>query len=247
MEEKKLFTRREAIATGLTSISALLLPRCSRELPPTYGNILRMGDALTYTTQRTLLPGQSMAKEYQYGDITSFSASGTTNPAENLRRNPSEEYGRLLKNAFIDWRLSIEGHVARPGTYSISDIQKFPLRTQITRPTCEEGWTAIAQWTGVQLSYILESAGILPSARFVNFYVYDGWKDSIDMLDAFHPQTILTYGMNGRNLPVPHRAPLRLRMEKQIGYKSMKYLQRIVVTDKFTEMLSPGWAWYTGI
>lgn len=99
----------------------------------------------------------------------------------------------------------------------------------------------------MQLSYVLESAGILPSARFVNFYAYDGWKDSIDILDAFHPQTILAYGMNGRNLPVPHGAPLRLRMEKQIGYKSMKYLQRIVVTDKFTEMLSPGWAWYTGI
>lgn len=145
MKERKLFTRREVIATGLTSVGALFLPGCSRELPPTYGNILRMGDVFTYAAQRTLLPGQSMAKEYQFGDITSFPATGTTNPAENKRRKPSEEYGRLLKGGFIDWHLSIEGRVARPGTYSLAHIQKLPSRTQITRHTCEEGWAAIAQ------------------------------------------------------------------------------------------------------
>jgi DMSO/TMAO reductase YedYZ molybdopterin-dependent catalytic subunit len=129
----------------------------------------------------------------------------------------------------------------------LADLQKFPSRTHITRHTCEEGWTAIAQWTGVPLSTVLQSVGILPSARFVNFYAYDGYADSIDLLDAFHPQTMLAYGMNGRDLPVPHGAPVRLRVETQIGYKSMKYLQRIVITDEFVDMGDIGWAWYTGI
>jgi len=131
--------------------------------------------------------------------------------------------------------------------YSLTALQQFPSRTQITRHTCEEGWTAIAEWTGVQLSQILGKVGIKPSARFVNFYAYDGYVDSIDMLDALHPQTILAYGMNGQDLPLQHGAPVRLRVETQIGYKSVKYLQRIVVTDEFVDTGDTGWAWYTGI
>ncbi len=123
---------------------------------------------------------------------------------------------------------------------------------QITRHTCEEGWTAIGQWTGVPLSAVLDAAGILPTARFVMFYWYDHWADSIDLLDALHPQTILAYGMNGRDLPVPHGAPVRLRVERQMGYKSMKYLQRIAVVEEFDDggeagNIQNGWAWYTGI
>ncbi|MCB0492966.1 MAG: molybdopterin-dependent oxidoreductase [Cyclobacteriaceae bacterium] len=247
MKRKKLVTRRTAIITGLSTLGAFLLPGCSHSSPPTYGNILRMGDWLTYNAQRTLLPEQSMAKEYNYRDISSFPATGTINPADNLFGDSSEEYAQLQRGAFADWRLTIEGRVARPGTYSMSQIQSFPSRTQITRHTCEEGWTAIGQWTGVPLASILEHAGIYPSARFVNFYSYDGWEDSIDMLDAFHPQTILAYGMNGRDLSIPHGAPLRLRVEKQIGYKSMKYLQRIVVTDEFIDIGDSGWSWYVGI
>ena len=248
MKVKPIFTRRQAIVTGLSSLGGLLLPGCSKPLPPTYGKILRMGDMLTYTSHRALLPGQSLAKEYGYRDITSFPAVGTTNPGnpEKSRRH-NEEYAILHKSLFKDWRLSIEGAVARPGAFSIDEIHKLPSRTQTTRHTCEEGWTAIGQWTGVPLGHLLERVGILPHARYVNFYAYDGWKDSIDLMDAFHPQTLLAYGMNGRDLPVAHGAPLRLRVEKQIGYKSMKYLKRIVVTDEFTESLSPGWAWYTGI
>jgi DMSO/TMAO reductase YedYZ molybdopterin-dependent catalytic subunit len=247
MKNNSLFTRRQAIITGLTSLSGLLLPRCSKPLPPTYGNILRMGDVLTYVAHRTLLPGQALAKEYQSKDISSFPAIGTTNPADPSKSYFSEAYGRLQRRAFTDWSLSVEGRVARPGSYSLADLQKFPSRTQITRLTCEEGWSAIAQWTGVPLSLVLNNAGILPSARFVNFYTYDGWMDSIDMLDAFHPQTILAYGMNGRDLPVPHGAPVRLRVETQIGYKSLKFLQRIVVTDEFVNTVDSEWAWYVGI
>jgi DMSO/TMAO reductase YedYZ molybdopterin-dependent catalytic subunit len=201
----------------------------SKPLPPTYGNILRMGDNLTYIAHRTLLPGQSLAKEYSYRDISSFPATGTTNPADSSKPSFNETYARFQSNSFSDWTLPIEGSVARPGSYSLADLQKFPSRTQITRHTCEEGWTAIGEWTGVPLSTILQSAGILPNARFVNFYAYDGFMDSVDLLDAFHPQTILAYGMNGRDLPVPHGAPVRLRVETQIGYKSLKYLQRMLL------------------
>ena len=240
-------TRRKAIITGLASLSGLLLPGCAKKLPPTYGNILRMGDALTYVAHRTLLPGQSLAKEYKMGDISSFPATGTTNPADPAWPYYSDAYRQLDRSSFSDYRLSIEGRVAKPGLYSLADLQKFPSRTQITRHICEEGWSAIAEWTGVPLGVVLNSVGILPSARFINFYAYDKYMESIDMLDAFHPQTILAYGMNGRNLPIPHGAPVRLRVETQIGYKSVKYLQRIVVTDEFVDVGDTGWSWYVGI
>jgi len=247
MKKKKIITRRKAIITGLTSVGGLLLAGCAKPLPPNYGNILRMGDNLTYVAHRALLPGQSLAREYNYSDISSFPAVGTINPADTAKETYSEEYDRLQRGGFASWSLPIEGSVSRPGSYSLADLQKFPSHTHITRHTCEEGWTAIAQWTGVPLSTILQSVGILPSARFINFYAYDGYIDSIDLVDAFHPQTILAYGMNGRDLSVPHGAPVRLRVENHIGYKSMKYLKRIVVTDEFVDNGDIGWAWYTGI
>ncbi|MBL0740761.1 molybdopterin-dependent oxidoreductase [Chryseolinea lacunae] len=247
MKNRTLITRRKALVAGLTSLGALMLPGCSKPVPPTYGNILRMGDAFTYAAQRTLLPGQSLVKEYRYGDISSFPATGTTNPADTSSPQFNEDYSRHLKNAFADWGLSVEGLVSHPGKYSLAALQKFPARKQITRHTCEEGWTAIAEWTGVPLSTVLQGAGISQNARFVSFYSYDGWVDCIDMLDAFHPQTILAYGMNGRDLPVPHGAPVRLRVETQIGYKSMKYIERIMVTDTFVDVGDTGWAWYVGI
>ncbi|CAN5629764.1 molybdopterin-binding protein [soil metagenome] len=249
MKKQLLITRRKAIIAGLTSLGGLMLPGCTKKSPPTYGNILRMGDAITYAALRALLmPGQSLAKEYTQVDISSFPATGTTNPAGDPNNQYySKEYAQIHKSNFNEWHLQIEGKVARPGAYSLSDLQKLPSQKQITRHTCEEGWTAIAEWTGVPLSLLLNAAGILPSARFINTYAYDGYIDSIDMLDAFHPQTILAYGMNGRNLPIQHGAPVRLRVETQIGYKSVKYIQRIVVTDEFVDTGDSGWAWYVGI
>lgn len=248
MKRKVKMTRRQALAAGLSSLgAALMLPGCSKPLPPTYGNILRMGDQLTYVAHRALLPGQSLAKEYSFGDISSMPATGTTNPADTRQSGYNEEYQRLHKGNFEAWRLTVNGSVSMPGSFSLLDLQKLPSRTQITRHTCEEGWTAITEWTGVPLSTLLQAVGIKPTARYINFYAYDGYADSIDLYDAFHPQTILAYGMNGKLLPTPHGAPLRLRVEKQIGYKSMKYLNRIEVTDDFVDQGDIGWAWYTGI
>lgn len=249
MKKRNLVKRRTVIAAGITSLAGFLLyRRIKTSKAPTYGNILRMGDAFTYEAQRSLLPARSLVKEYTHDEISSFPATGTTDPGDPSAQSFSKEYAALQKNGFSGWRLSIEGLVAKPGMYSLSDLQKFPSRTQITRHTCEEGWTAIAEWTGVQLSRVLEHAGINSRARYINFYAYDQNWDSIDMLDAFHPQTILAYNMNGNVLPTEHGYPLRVRVETQIGYKSVKYLQRIVVTDKFIDPpYGSEWAWYNGI
>jgi DMSO/TMAO reductase YedYZ molybdopterin-dependent catalytic subunit len=252
MKNRKLVTRRTAIAAGLASVGGLVLPRLPEDLPPTYGHLLRMGDTLTYAAHRTLLPRQSLVREYSLEDITSFPAVGTTNPGARVETELGEAYLRLTGENFAEWRLPIEGCVSAPRTFSLAELKALPSRTQITRHTCEEGWTAIGQWTGVPLYHVLDAAGVLPTARFVLFEAFDGWVDSIDMLDALHPQTLLAYGMNGNELPIPHGAPVRLRVEGQLGYKSMKYVRRIVVTDEFQDggergNIQNGWAWYTGI
>jgi DMSO/TMAO reductase YedYZ molybdopterin-dependent catalytic subunit len=233
---KRFVTRRQAIAGGLASIGGVALTGCSKDLPPTYGSVLRMADNVTYAAHRAVLPQHALVKEYGEGDITAFPAIGTTNQHVDIG----------------SWKLSVEGLVARPRTFSLAELRQLPSRTQITRHTCEEGWSAIAKWTGVPLGVVLEAAGILPSARYVQMNSLDDFANSIDMLDALHPQTILAYAMNGADLSVPHGAPLRLRVERQLGYKGLKYLHRIVVTNEFDDGgtkgdLANGWSWYTGI
>ena len=247
---------RRVFLGSLASAGGLALTGCSGDGPPTYGNILRMGDLLTYRAQRLVLPGRALVRQYEHSDITSFPAIGTTDPGDS--RQPAfsvfngEDYAALRARGFEDWRLNISGSVARPGDYSLADLKRFAPRTQITRHTCEEGWSAIGEWTGVPLGAVLQAVGILPSARYVQFHAYDEGADGIDLLDAFHPQTILAYGMNGRDLPVAHGAPLRVRVETQLGYKSIKYLRNLVVTDHFADhgrqgLIQNGWSWYAGI
>ena len=246
---------RRALIGGLASLGGLGLAGCSGD-PPTYGSLLRMGDNLTWRAQRLLLPRRGLVREYDRSDITSILAIGTTNPANSKELAFDVEqggtYDRLHKAGFTDWRLSIEGKVARPGSYSLADLKRMPARSQVTKHTCEEGWSAIAEWTGAPLGLLLKASGILPTAKFVQIYTYDAIVDSIDLIDAFHPQTILAYGMNGRELPVAHGAPVRMRVETQLGYKSMKYLRRLVVTDRFEDPgergpIKNGWSWYAGI
>lgn len=247
---------RRAFLKGMATSAGLILTGCTQTEPPTYGNVLRMGDLLTYKAHRLLLPAHALAREYDYGDISSVPAIGTTNPADPNQSSFSEEHGpvyeRLLANRFSDWRLLVEGSVERPRSFSLEDLKRMPSRTQITRHTCEEGWSAIAQWTGVPLRSVLQAVGTRPTARYVQFYTYDDWADGIDMMDALHPQTILAYGMNGRDLPISHGAPLRARVETQLGYKSLKFLRHIVVTDHFDDNgprgnIQNGWSWYAGI
>jgi DMSO/TMAO reductase YedYZ molybdopterin-dependent catalytic subunit len=210
---------------------------------------LRIGDNLTYGAQRLLLSRSALAREYDRSEITSMPAIGTVDPA---RKKGGEAYGLLQRNAFVDWRLEVTGSVDRPMSFSLEDLKRMTRRTQITRHMCEEGWTAIAEWTGVPLAALLKAVAIRPTARFVNYYSFDGWTDSVDMIDAFHPQTLLAYGMNGHDLPVSHGAPVRMRVERQLGYKSLKFLNRIVVVDDFGAAgevgdMQNGWAWHAGI
>ena len=254
---ERIVVSRRSLVTGLACTGGLLLTGCSsKELPPTYGNVLRMGDLLTYRAFRTLLPPHALVREYSHIDITSSPAVGTCNPADPHQELYNAErgsvYDRLRAADFASWRLLIEGKVAKPRSFSLEDLKALRPRKQITKHTCEEGWSAIAEWTGVPLRAVLEAAGILPSARFVNFFAYDDTAEGIDMIDALHPQTILAYGMNGRDLPLAHGAPLRLRVETQLGYKSVKFLERIIVKDEFDDLgkigsLQNGWAWYVGI
>jgi DMSO/TMAO reductase YedYZ molybdopterin-dependent catalytic subunit len=247
----RLITRRRVLFTGLAAVGGLAVTRDWSHMPPAYGNLLRMGDNLTYAAFR-MLPRHRLAKEYTLADISSFPAHGVLDPYAADAPKILDAYRHVLESRFGDWRLSVEGRVATPRAFSLNELKQLPARTQITRHVCEEGWSAIAQWTGVPLRTVLETAGILPTARFVVLHSYDEWAVSIDLADALHPQTLLAYGMNGRDLPVPHGAPVRLRLETQLGQKNVKYLRRIVVKDEFDDggvngEIQNGWAWYMGI
>ena len=256
MTDAKLLLPRRALVGGLASLGGLALGGCRDENPPTYGNILRIGDDFTYQAQRLLLGRKALVREFDHADITSMPAIGTTNPGNAKEPGFSTDFGeafdRLRRDGFAGWRLEVAGLVARPGAFSLADLKALPVRTQITRHTCEEGWSSIAQWTGTPLAALLSAAGMLPKARYVNFHAYDAIVDSLDLYDALHPQTILAYGMNGRDLPLGHGAPARLRVETQLGYKSVKFLRRIEVVEKFDDFgkqgnIQNGWSWYAGI
>ena len=177
-----------------------------------------MVETLTYASHRLLMSAGSTAREFGRADI-SPSAPVNGNPP------PDDVYQPLAERGFADWRLSVDGLVARPGALSLAELQDFPARSQITHLACEEGWSYIAEWTGVPLAQLLDRVGVLPQAKYVVVFSLDpGWWDSIDMSEARHPQTLLAYGMNGDELPTAYGAPLRLRVPRQLGYKNVKYL-----------------------
>ena len=191
----------------------------------------------------------SLAREFPPSEISNP-------PFANAVAPLGEEFKRLQEGAFADWRLAVDGMVARAASFSLAELKSFPSRSQITHLACEEGWSYIAQWTGVPLSHVLDLVGTLPQARYVVYRSFQSdWWDSIDMADALHPQTLVAYGMNGAELPVGNGGPLRLRVPRQLGYKNVKYITRLTVTDdlkRFGKGLgsaSPegGYAWYAGI
>lgn len=254
------FSRRRMLAGLLSGAGLAMLAGCDRMTQnPQMGALLRDTEKLTMGGQRLLLGRQSLAREYSVADLSPvFRANGTQAP-------DSEEYQNLLEHGFADWRLQVDGLVQQPLRLSLSDLKALPSRTQITRHDCVEGWSAIGQWTGVQLGRVLDMARLKPGARYVVFHcadelevTFDGsgrYYESIDLLDAYHPQTILAYGMNGKDLPVAHGAPLRLRVERQLGYKQAKYLMRIEVVSAFDKLWGGrggywedrGYEWYAGI
>jgi DMSO/TMAO reductase YedYZ molybdopterin-dependent catalytic subunit len=249
ISRRKLITAGVVTAAGASglAIAARLADRYGL-IPPDHNGIYGVGETLTYASQRLLMSHHSLAREFNRSDISPvFPVNGP--PPEK------ESYQRLLHGKFAGWRLEVDGLVARPASLSLEDLKSYPSVTQITEHTCEEGWTIIAEWTGVPVSSILSLAGVSPRARYVVFFPFDDAWESLDMPDAWHPQTLLAYEMNGRELPTPHGAPVRLRVARQLGYKSVKYLSRITVTDSLKSIgkglgsASPeeGYSWYAGI
>ena len=248
-------SRRKLITTGLAAaagacglgVAARLAERYAL-IPPDHGGIYGAGETLTYAAQKLLMSHHSLAREFSRSDISKvFPVNGEV--PEN------ETYHRLLAHGFADWRLTVDGLVAHPLALSLAELKSFPSRNQITHQACEEGWSFIAEWSGVPLSYILNLVGVRREAKYVVFFPFDESWDSLDMSDAWHPQTLLAYGMNRQELPTPHGAPVRLRVARQLGYKSVKYLSRITVTDTLKNIgkglgsISPeiGYSWYAGI
>ena len=258
----ELSSRRKLIKAGLgAAAGAAGLATAARlaerygMLPPDHYGPFGIGQSLTYVSHRLLMPSHALAREFSRGDISKISLVNGLPPA-------TDDYRRMVANGFADWTLTVDGMVTRPLTLSLADLKSFPARSHITHQACEEGWSFIAESTGVPLSHILNLAGVLPQAKYIMFFSIPekgsplGKKwGSLDMEDAWHPQTLLAYGMNGENLPLDHGAPLRVRVPRQLGFKSLKYLTRITATNtvkpygKGWGSSSPerGFSWYGGI
>ena len=248
-------TRRRLITTGVVAVAGVAglsaADRIARRyglIPPDGGGIYGPGETLTYAAQR-LLTRHSMAREFPRSMISE-------KPFGNELAKPPEAFKRHQANGFADWKLDVGGMVARPTAFSLSDLKALPTHSQITEVVCEEGWSYVAEWIGTPLSGVLNEVGVHPEARYVVYNsIEPDWWESVDMADALHPQTFLTMGMNNGNLPVQFGGPLRLRVPRQLGYKSVKFITKLTVTDsmkKFGKGLgsaSPeaGYAWYAGI
>jgi DMSO/TMAO reductase YedYZ molybdopterin-dependent catalytic subunit len=248
-------SRRKLLTTGLSAaagVSALgvagHLAKKYGLVPPDHGGIYGPGETLTYASMR-LLTSHSLAREFSRAQISALPLANEVAPF-------SPEFKDFESRKFRDWRLTVDGMVQRPSSFSVDQLKSYPSRSQITEVVCEEGWSFIAEWNGLPLSHILDLVGAHPQARYVFYFsIEPDWWESIDMADALHPQTLLTYGMNGDDLPVGNGGPLRLRLPRQLGYKSVKFLNHLTVTDNVKKFgkglgsISPeqGYAWYAGI
>lgn len=249
LSRRKLIVSGLAATAGASSLAvAARLAQKYGLIPPDHAGIYGLGETLTYASHR-LLTRHSLAREFPRSSISS-------RPFPNDLAPLTEEFKRHQATGFVNWRLSVDGMVAQPASFSISDLKSYPSHSHITELTCEEGWSYIAEWIGVPLFHVLNLVGVLPQARYIVYFSMepDTW-DSIDMADALHPQTFLCYGMNGNELPVPHGGPLRVRLPRQIGYKNLKFITRLTVTDSMkgfgkgcgSAACEAGYAWYTGI
>ncbi|MCH7627289.1 MAG: molybdopterin-binding protein [Proteobacteria bacterium] len=247
-----ILTRRNALVGG----AGLALAGCDRIVAsPTVRKVLTLGEKATMSAQRLVTDRNALAPEFTRADLSpSFRVNGTRAPG-------SADYQRHAAENFANWRLAVGGMVAHPLSLSHAQLRAMPARSQITRHDCVEGWSAIGEWTGVPLALVLRHAGLSANARYVVFHCADDYAgkpyyESIDMVDAFHPQTILAHTMNRQPLSVGHGAPLRLRVERQLGYKQAKYVMRIEAVASLDGIHGggggywedhKGYQWYAGI
>jgi DMSO/TMAO reductase YedYZ molybdopterin-dependent catalytic subunit len=238
-----------ATAAGVSGIAAATrLAGQHGLLPPDAIGPYSPGNCLSYAAHR-LFARDALAREFPRDKMSA-------KPFVNGKPPGDENYVRSQQSNFADWSLAIDGLVARPASYSVADIRAFPVRSHITSLTCEEGWNYVAEWTGAPLSHLLDLAGVSPKAKFVVYFSHQSdWWDSVDIDEARHPQTLIAHTLNGAALPPGNGGPLRMRVPRQLGYKSVKYITRITVTDDIKSIrnglgaASPegGYAWYSGI
>jgi len=251
-----LITRR-GLVTGLAIGAGGLLSGCDKLGQNTqFRELLKTGEHGNYALQRLLQDRTALAEEFAPSQRSPvFRANGTRMPG-------GDDYARHLATGFADWNLVIDGAVARPQSFSLSQIKTMPARQQITRHDCVEGWSAIAKWTGVPLKLLLDRASVSRQARYVVLHCADPqsngtmYYESIDLVDAYHPQTMLAWAINDELLPVQNGAPLRLRVERQLGYKQAKYVQRIEAVPSLAGIYgggggywedAAGYEWYAGV
>jgi DMSO/TMAO reductase YedYZ molybdopterin-dependent catalytic subunit len=249
ISRRKLLTGGAVTAAGVAGLAAAdRIARRHGLIPPDGGGIYGPGETLTYAAQR-VIGKHALVREFSRGMISKA-------PFMNEVAPLSEEFKRHQAAGFKDWRLVVDGMVARTLSLSVADLRALGLKSQITEVVCEEGWSYIAEWIGTPLHLVLQEAGTLEQVRYIVYKsIQSDWWDSIDMADALHPQTILTWGMNDGDLPVGFGGPLRMRVPRQLGYKSVKYITRLTATDslkKFGKGLGSaapegGYSWYAGI
>jgi DMSO/TMAO reductase YedYZ molybdopterin-dependent catalytic subunit len=250
--------RRRFLLRALGAAGTLLVAGCER-LSQTewFPKVLSAGEAASSIVAHAVTSRKAMAQEFTAADLSpTFRSNGTAEPDD-------DEYKELAANAFADYELEVDGLVAEPRTFSLAELRALPSRTQITRHDCVEGWSAIGKWKGARLAALLEVVRPKPEARFVVFHCADPMEDdgtgyyyeSIDLEDAFHPQTILAYELNDAALPIANGAPIRLRVERQLGYKHAKYVMRIELVESFASIEGgkggywedQGYQWFAGI
>lgn len=248
-------SRRRLLKGGLAAVAGASGLAVAAKLAQRYGlvapdhcGVYGPGEAMTYAAQRMFGDG-SMAREFERGKISSAPFANEVSPLP-------KSFDEHKAAGFRDWTLTVGGLVAHPLTLSLADLHRFPVKRQITEVACEEGWSYIAAWLGTPLSSVLQEAGMLPQARYVVYTSLDTtWWDSLDRSEALHPQTLLALGMNDGDLPVGFGGPLRLRVPRQVGYKSIKYITRVTAVDSLKTIgkgmgsagAEGGYAWFGGI
>ncbi len=258
MADRERAARRRFLGRAGAALATLGVAGCDR-LSQTewFPRVLGAAESLNHRVAKTITGRKAMAQEFTTADLSpTFRSNGTAMP-----NNP--RYAALAEDGFRDYALDVGGLVAKPRRFTLAELQALPSRTQITRHDCVEGWSAIGQWQGAKLSALLDVVQPAPNARFVVFHCADPMEEdgtapyyeSVDMDDAYHPQTILAYGLNGAALPIENGAPIRLRVERQLGYKHAKYVMRLELVETFASIAGgrggywedQGYQWYAGI
>ena len=252
--------RRGWLKAAAASLGGVWLTACDKfTTNPKTLKIVSSAEGLTRRVQRAVIDRKALAREFKPTEISSdFKSNGTHQP-------PDDDYIALQAKGFADYRLVVDGLVERPLSLSLAELRALPSRTQITRHDCVEGWSCIGKWTGARLGPLLDQAGLKKNARYIVLHCADTleqtldgsgqYYESIDLIDAYHPQTILAYAMNDAPLAVPYGAPLRLRVERQLGYKHAKYVMRVEAVADYSQIgrgqggfwEDRGYEWYAGI